>query len=199
MNKIFCKNIQNIPSVEEIVTLTQNSHLVLEFPRIEMADNLRKDFIHNLKKEIPENHSVFYSGSWAKTQSVTITIMPLIEDNDVSKNIGDFIQILNEYIQVTNDLVEQKEEVVTQWLIEEEDDGMHWSFSHYKTKQFLRTYSSKIIDIKAIDPYFLAQFIKTAIGFHKLKNIIKNEFHDTDRWLQFLIEKEITPPLFDAK
>lgn len=183
--KIFCEDINSIPSLDELITLTQKEHLVLEFPREEILSKTEK-IISDLKHNLPENYDVFKSGVWEKI--VTITILSLITNDCILENLEQIKTAITDYITVNNVLFENKEidrNIIKNWQLIDEH-GEHNRYENLKTKQILEASVYPINNIQNIDPYFLCEFIKTSESYPELKAIIKHDFHDSCRILEFI-------------
>ena len=102
--KIFYTSVDLIPNSDEIISLTKEESLVIELPQEELLsiDN-EIQLIDRLKKDLPNNYSVFKSGVWKET--VTITIKYLVSNKDIIKHLKSIRAAINEYITISNKLI----------------------------------------------------------------------------------------------
>lgn len=195
--KVFCKNIRTIPNVKKIKDLIQQEHLVLEFPKGEMSDDIEKNLISGLKEKLPENYSIFKSGVWENT--VTITIKSVLSEIVINKNVEFIKKGIKDYLKISKILLNDSQlnkAIVKEWELIEEH-GEHKQYKNRGTGQILETCSYPIISFKSIDPYFFGLFIKTSTNHTELNEMINDDFHDSCRILEFIennneLKKQIT-------
>lgn len=186
--KIHCNNIDTIPDTEEIIDLTQQEHLVLEFPKDKINPKIESDIISELKRELPENYSVFNSGIWDST--ITITIKSVVSENAINQNFEFIKQGIKDYLDVSNMLLnDTQSNELEDWELTDEH-GEYNRYENLKTGQILETCSYRITNFENIDPYFWGLFIKTSANHPELKEMIKSEFHDSCRILDFIQKNE---------
>ena len=186
--KIFYTSIDLIPGLDEIIDLTQKESLVIELPKTALSSNSETKLIAELKENLPENYSVFKSGVWKET--FTITIKPSIKHGDILNNIKGIEECIADYINISNKLINNKDsdkKVTQNWHLVEEH-GEHNRYRHKASGQILETNTYPFDEAKHIDPYFFGLFIKTSLKYNDLKKIITDEFHDSSKILAVFIE-----------
>lgn len=193
--KIHCKNIDAIPSIESIIDVTQQEHLVLEFPKATINPAIESQLIADFKKQLPENYSIFNSGIWEST--ITITIKSLVSASTINPKIEFVIQGLKDYLDISRMLLNaDPTNTFKDWELMEEH-GEHNRYENIQTGQILETCSFPMTHFNHIDPYFWGLFIKTSTNHQDLKEMIKSEFHNALRILDFVekhheFKKQIT-------
>ncbi|MCG8573446.1 MAG: hypothetical protein MI810_01060 [Flavobacteriales bacterium] len=186
--KLFCENIDAIPALETIKDLTREEHLVLEFPRDEIDSKDEVQLIAQLKEQLPENYTVFKSGVWEST--LTITIISLVSEITIKQHVEEVKQAIKDYLELSRILLnDYQTNELRDWELVEEH-GEHNRYENRKNGQILETCSYPITSFESIDPYFFGLFIKTSAHYPELKKMIKSEFHDTQKIMDFLEGKE---------
>lgn len=189
--KIFHTDTTSIPSIKEILELTKNEHLVLEFPKAEILPEIETELVTKLKSELPENYTVFKSGVWAET--ITFTVKRTLKTQDIKANLTAIKECITDYITISNKLFNNKDtdkSATQNWVLVEEH-GEHNRYQHKNSGQILETCAFLIDNITQIDPYFFGVFIKTGTKYANIQKIITNEFHDSALILDYVKENAI--------
>jgi hypothetical protein len=184
--KIFYPTINLIPSSDKIIDLVKKGHLVIELPKVELTTDKEVKLISGLKENLPKSYSVFKSGVWKET--ITITVKLTVTKEDILSNINVIEECVTDYITISNKLInnEKCDKKVTQnWQLIEEH-GEHNRYRHKTSGQILETNSYPFDKIIDIDPYFFGIFVKTSLKYADIKKIILDEFHDSDKILNFI-------------
>jgi len=179
MKKIICKNTFDLPSFKEIKNHTQESHLVLQFPKNTIQTDI-SNTIENLQRELSD-YSVFYAGN------DRITVMKVISKENVLENVELIQKALKDYIQLSEQLRQNvtDEKKWNNWELTYEHFP-HNRYENLKTGQSADFCGYKMTNLADIDPYFFGEFIQTSTHYPELSNIIKDRFHDTARILDAL-------------
>lgn len=185
--KIFYPSIKLIPTSQEIINIAKEESFVIELPKEELPlPEDETNLVAKLNENLSDNYSVFKSGSWKET--ITITIKPLIKTEDIIKYSKTIKACIEDYITISNKLINNNssdKNMTQNWQLVEEH-GEHNRYYHKKSGQILETNAFPFTDIKYIDPYFWGIFIKTSLKYTDLKKIITDEFHDSIKILDYL-------------
>lgn len=193
--KVYCENIETIPNIEKIIDLTRQEHLVLEFPKAQINPKIESQLIARLEEQLPENYSIFKSGIWKNT--ITITIKSLVSEIAIDRQIESIKQGLKDYLDMSRMLLNNKQtDKLEDWELTDEH-GEHNRYENIKTGQILETCSYQMTNFNSIDPYFWGVFIKTSTRYPELREMINSEFHDSQRIMEFVeknneLKKQIT-------
>jgi len=193
--KIHCENIDTVPNFERLKDLARKGHLVLEFPRDKINSKIESELISELRGQLPENYSVFNSGVWENT--ITITIKSVVSEISIKRQIEFIKQGIKDYLIISKMLLnDSRSNNLSDWELTDEH-GEHNRYENTKTGQILETCSYEMTNFKSIDPYFFGLFIKTSTNYPELKELINSEFHDSARILDYIekndeLKKQIT-------
>jgi len=193
--KIYCENIDTVPNFERLKDLARKGHLVLEFPRDKINSKIESELISELRGQLPENYSVFNSGVWENT--ITITIKSVVSEISIKRQIEFIKQGIKDYLIISKMLLnDSRSNNLSDWELTDEH-GEHNRYENTKTGQILETCSYEMTNFKSIDPYFFGLFIKTSTNYPELKELINSEFHDSARILDYIekndkLKKQIT-------
>jgi len=178
--RINCSNPAEIPSVSDIkAKLATDRHVVLQFPVTRRVD--KQPLIAELSAALPEC-SVFDSGGDSKTD--WLTIMPVIDIETVRSHEQEIREAADTYIQTCSCLVAQlaSENLPPEWAADMH--GLHCRFENAATGQVVEAPLNGQTSPENLDPYFLAQFIKSTPSCAGVAQLIKDDFHDARRMLR---------------
>ncbi len=181
--KIFCKDIQEIPSKKRLELLAEKGNLKIEFPKY-LFEKDETQIINLLSSKL-EDCTVFVGNRTDNT--ITITIIAVIKKALIKENLDLIIQAIKEYIDLSDLLIRH---------VSEDKDWENWSinYDHFphieyinlKTEQLVDTCAYKMSKYSDIDPEFLGKFIYTTQKYEKLKKLIKEPYHDSVRILDIV-------------
>jgi len=204
-----------MPSVDEIIPLvTEDHHVVLVFPLSIESNDVARDkesAIERLSKQLPGHFSVFDSGG--TKESTQITVKRVIEEQVVVENIDLFLKAIDRFCATANELITRlarklnfpMEEISENWRFRLDpsltkgwldDNWQYWFHGH--ECQFRNVATGQVVDARLkdygkqralLDPYFLAVFVRTTPEEARVSELLKDEFHDTERVLKILVEK----------
>ena len=178
--KIFCQNINETPDKSELISLTENEYLRLEFPT-KILENDENKVLDILKSQLADC-SVFVGGR--SDETITITIIPVVSAYLIRKHFKLIIKALVDYIDISNTLVENvpDESDWNDWELTYE----HFPHNRYENKttgQIVETCAYKMSSFKEIDSEFFGIFIESSTQYLELIEIIKDTYHNTARIL----------------
>ncbi|WP_010386345.1 DUF6896 domain-containing protein [Pseudoalteromonas rubra] len=204
-----------LPPVEKLIRLVERErHLVLAFPSW-MSYSKREKLIVRLRRELPENYSVFAAGSrkyWSY-----VTIMQVISKSEIYRITPEIKHAASEFRKQSEWLARQITELNDIPLTELWDksdeiqlfpDG--WRCYHHGAHFYCENIDSgQVIEVPiwygeefgVLDPYFFAEFIDTTQSLTMPEGII-DWYHDMSRVMDVMVEmglfKKITGTKFGA-
>ncbi len=204
-----CRDTHSLPTQKAIKEhLDQNNYVVIEFRKkwwciakewwseirgetdiifTEEFDNKQEADIELaisiLSKQFPD-YSVFFSGE--DRMSKRVTIYPVVSSELIQKHKTQIIEAIDSYIARCIHLEEQR---LQGKLLDEWDNYVHGGHCRYENLVTGETVEAPL-EIKEkqkdVDPYFLAEYIKSTKLFPEVANLISDKFHDTARILDVL-------------
>jgi len=186
---IFCQNINEIPSVSKIDSLTKDTQLRLEFPK-EILEKSEKKILRLLQDKLSD-YTVFISSS------TMVTLIPVVKKEDIAKNFDSIINALKDYINISNKLIKNVDENTNckNWELTYEHPP-HNRYENSVTGQIVETCDYKMTTIYQIDSYFFGQFILSS-NYPEIQILINDTFHDTARIVDVVSENTKNSSLFN--
>ena len=200
--RLSCRDIDAIPPVTELAGMAVvGQHVVLQFPRGSITD--KQPLIERLAVQLP-GHRVFDSGP-GPGDTDCVTVYRVLDESAVLAHLPLFLAAIRDFADAARacchelavahgiaatDLLARRHEVeshrtrIGEWMLS--FHGFECCFTHRRTGQVVDVRLGFGDEFGVLDPYFLAQFIRTSAAHREVAALLADDFHDPSRVLEVL-------------
>ena len=178
--RIICSSEKSLPPIEEIRETASEDGAVINFPKgvIDIGK-----MINFLQMELTW-FTVFSNGGSSHEDS--ITVLPVISIQVFNSNKARFVESYEDYDLRCRELIGNHNAGTLKEGWKGQRHGMHICFTNKFNSMTVEAPLDP--DRQGMDPYFLSKFIKSCDQYKDIALLIKNDFHDGARILQYISE-----------
>jgi hypothetical protein len=200
--RIHCADLDAVPPADELARLAvAGRHVVLQFPP--SLGEGKRQVIERLAPLL-RGHSVFDSGP-GRDGTECVTVHKVIDEEVVLVNLLLFLRAIRDFSDTARDLcyrLAAAHAINPADLLARRADirggegrlGGWGFFFHGLECCFTGCWSGQVVDVRlgfgdefgVLDPYFLAQFIRTTPAHREAAGLLQDDYHDPCRMLAVL-------------